>query len=144
MALRSPIVAMLKPSDLFHRADHLFQGRSIPLIFSPVDVANRPFRIDHQRRWMGDLQGVHSKTVVQTIRLGRGSILIQQERKRDRVFLQELPGLEYPVAFLRRDEGKLCAQLSDLALDRLNLSHALGAVRSPRSPQELQDERSAL
>ena len=57
------------------------------------------------------------------------------------MFLQIFRRLEHPVPFFRRDKRQLGAACPNRFLDRLDPSHALNAVRSPRPPQEFQNQR---
>jgi len=72
------------------------------------------------------------------------TVLVEQERERHRMLRQKLFRLEQASALLRRDKEHRRSRLSDLLFQRLELSHALHAVRSPGAAQELQHHRPAL
>src|SRR5262249_12449318 len=75
--------------------------------------------------------------------LGNHSLLVQKERERDGMFLEELARLEKSIPLFRRNVGQLRARLRNFVFDRLDLSHALHAIWSPGTPQELRDQRAA-
>jgi hypothetical protein len=57
----------------------------------------------------------------------------------------EKPGrFVHTVPFLRRDENHLRSHVLDLIRQRLKLSHASDAVRSPGPTQEFQNQISVL
>src|SRR5215467_6040619 len=80
-----------------------------------------------------------AKQMLQSVSPGRHSILVEQERKRNRMLLQILHRIPYAAAFLGGNVG--CR--AQILLSRLELSHALHAVRSPGAAQKLQNQRPA-
>src|SRR5215469_10685952 len=130
--------------QIVRRGHHLLQGCAIALVITAVNEPHVPFAINHQRRRMRDVESIQPHAVIQAVGLRDDPVFIQQKRERDRILLQELHRLEDAIAFFRRDVGQLRSRLLDLTLDRLDPSHALDAIRSPRAAQELQDERRTL
>jgi len=59
------------------------------------------------------------------------------------MFLQKFSRLENAVALFGCDECQFRSSAHDLVLDRLDPSHALNAVGSPRPPQEVRNQHAA-
>src|SRR5208337_3290751 len=93
---------------------------------------------------MRNVHGIHAERMMKPVSLGDGTILIQQNRKRDGMLLQEFPRLPCAIAFFGCHECHLRSCRFDFLFSRLKLSHALHAVRSPGPAQKLQDQRPML
>jgi hypothetical protein len=110
------------------------------LVIAAVDVTNDSVTVDHQRGRVRDVQGIHPNQVIQPITFGNHSVLIEKKREAYRVLLQKLGRLKHPIPLFGGDVGQFRTRLRNLVLDRLDLSRALDAIRSPRPPQKLRDQ----
>jgi hypothetical protein len=64
-------------SNAFDCFGNLLEGSAIQLTVPSIQVANHLCGIDHQACRMRDIEGVDPYTVVDTVELGHGTILIQ-------------------------------------------------------------------
>src|ERR1700692_3739161 len=87
-------------------------------------------------------ESVVSKGMIETVCLGHGAVFIKQERGRSRMLTEILRWVPDAFAFFGRDVNQAGSELLDLFFERLQLSHALAAVRSPRAAEEFDDERA--
>src|ERR1700746_1225094 len=113
------------------------------LVVAAINVTNGSFAIDDQGCRVRNIERVHANQVIQPVTLGNHSVLVQKKGERDWVFLQKLARLEEAVPLFRRNEGQLRTGLGNLVLDRLGPSHALDAIGSPGTPQELRNQQTA-
>src|ERR1039458_8832734 len=79
---------------------------------------------------------------MEPVGFGHGAILIEQKDAGDGMFLQEFSRLPYTVLLFGGDERQLCSGCFNFRSPRLELSHALHAVRSPCAAQELENQRT--
>src|ERR1035441_4563435 len=93
---------------------------------------------------MRDVERIGSEGVMDPVLFGHGAILVQQKRRREGMLLQKLCRFPYPVALFRGNKHKLRSRNLNFRLSRLELSHALHAVRSPCTAQKLKNDRAML
>src|ERR1700677_1590750 len=79
---------------------------------------------------------------MQSVSFGHSPILIQQEETRDGMLRQEFSRLPPTISFFGSDECQLGSRRFNFRYPRLQLSHALHAVRSPCSAQEFKNQHS--
>jgi hypothetical protein len=106
------------------------------------DVANDTSTIDHKSCWMRDVKRVGAKRVMQPIRFRHDAILVEQKDAGDGMLLQKFSRLPHAAPFFSGDEGQSPSGWLNIASPRLQLSHALQAVRSPCAAKKLQNERA--
>src|ERR1700674_2874749 len=75
---------------------------------------------------------------------GHGPILIKQKDAGDGMLLQKLSWLPHAVPLFGRNERQLCSRCFNFLSSRLELSHALHAVRSPSAAQKLENQGALL
>jgi len=89
-----------------------------------------------------DVDSVMTERVMESVVSGHGALLIEQERAGDGMLLKKLPRLPHAIAFFGGDECQLGSRRRNLRYPRLELSHALDAVRSPSAAQKLENQRA--
>jgi hypothetical protein len=77
---------------------------------------------------------------MQAVRFRHGPILIEQKWALNRTFVEKFSRLPHAVPFFGGYEYQLRSVCLDVFDSRLNLSHALNAVWSPRAAQEFQNK----
>ena len=112
------------------------------MIAAAVDISHNPATIDDQCGRMRDVDSIQANPVIQAVCLGYATIFVQKNWERNRMFGEELGRLMHPLPLLRRNEDRLRPYALDLLGQRLELSHALDAIRSPGPAQEFQNQIS--
>src|SRR5260221_11437924 len=79
---------------------------------------------------------------METVGFGHGAILIEQKDAGDGMLLQELSWLPHAVPLFGGDERQLRSCCFNFRSPRLELSHALHAVRSPCAAQKFENQRA--
>src|ERR1700686_5587889 len=75
---------------------------------------------------------------------GHGPILIKQKDAGDGMLLQKLSWLPHAVPLFGGNKCQRCPRCFNFLSPRLELSHALDAVRSPSAAQKLENQRALL
>src|SRR6266404_4313135 len=121
---------------------NLIQRRAIELVFAAIDVAHYAAAVviatNHQGGRVRDVERVGGERVMEPVGFGHGAILIEQKDASDGMLLQELSRLPHAVPLFGGDECQLCSRCFNFLSSRLELSHALHAVRSPCATQKLE------
>src|SRR6266436_3370956 len=79
---------------------------------------------------------------MEPVGFGPGAILIEQKDAGEGMLLQEFSWLPDAVPLFGGDECQLCSGGFNFLFSRLELSHALHAVRSPGAAQKLENQRA--
>src|SRR5712664_387766 len=77
---------------------------------------------------------------MEPVRFGHGAILIEQKDAGDGTLLQEFSRLPHAVPLFGGNKCQLCSRRFNFRFPRLELSHALHAVRSPGAAQKLENQ----
>src|SRR6185437_12112941 len=131
-------------TDLLQCSEYFFQGSSVELVLSAIDVANDSCSIHNERCRMRDADRIVPKCVIKAVCLGCGAVLIKKKRKCCGMPGQELQGLPNPATFLGGDINQIRAELFNFFFVRLKLSHPFPAVGSPRAAQKFDNQRPAV
>ena len=91
---------------------------------------------------MRDVNGIRGERVMEPVGFGHGPILIEQKDAGDGMLLQESSRLPHAVPLFGGNERQLCSRCFNFPSPRLELSHALHAVRSPGAAQKLKNQRA--
>ena len=132
--------------NLFQSCYDLIQRRAVELVIAPIDVAHHAAAIvvatnDESSR-VRDVERVGGERVMEPVGLGHGAILIEQKDAGDGMLLQKLSWLPDAVPLFGGDECQLRCRGFNFLFSRLELSHALHAVRSPGAAQKLENQRA--
>ena len=122
--------------------NHQIERWPVQLVVTPIDVAHRAIGGNAEGRRMRNVDRIMGQVMVEPVRLGHGSVLIEQKREGHRVFGQKLRRLPYAVASLGREVCNLQPGLLKFSLHWLKLNHASHAVRSPGSAEKLHNQCS--
>src|ERR1700733_365203 len=125
-------------------SQNLIQRRAIELIVAAIDVSHESATVAATRyqqcRRTRDINCVCTERMMQPVLLRHTAILIEQKNTLNRMLLKESPRLPNPITPLRRDKRQLRSCLFNLRHPRLELSHALHAIRSPGAAQKLKNQ----
>src|ERR1700716_759762 len=133
-------------SNLFQRFQNLIERCTIELVIAAIDVAHCAAAIvvatnDESSR-VRDVERGGGKRMMEPVGLGHGPILIKQKDAGDGMLLQELSWLPHAVPLFGGNIRQLCSCCRNFRSPRLQLSHALRAVRSPGAAQKLEHQRA--
>src|SRR5208283_125138 len=117
--------------QLSQSSDDLIERRAIKLAVAAIEIAHPSVAIDDQRSRARNVNTVGAERVMESVLFGHGSILIEQKRAGDGMLLEKFSRLPHAIPLFRGNERQLCSRRFDLREPRLELSHALHAVRSP-------------
>src|SRR5450759_4589768 len=118
----------------------LIQRRAVELVIAAIDVAHQAAAIDYHSSRVRDFERVGAERVMEPVGFGHGPILIEQKDAGDGMLLQEFPRPPHAVPFFGGNERQLCPHRFNFRFSRLELSHALHAVRSPSAAQKLENQ----
>src|ERR1035441_105651 len=79
---------------------------------------------------------------MEPVGFGHGPILIEQKDASEGMLLQESSRPPHAVALFGSNERQLCSRCLNFRSPRLELSHAIHAVRSPCAAQKLENQRA--
>src|ERR1700676_972933 len=133
-------------SNLLHSFQNLIQRRAIELVIAAIDVAHRAAAVvvatNHESSRVRDVERVGGERVMEPVGFGHCAILVEQKDAGDGMLRQELSRLPYSVPLFGGDESQLCSRCFNFLSSRLELSHALHAIRSPGAAQKLENQRA--
>jgi len=95
-----------------------------------------------ERSRVRDVERVSTPSVMESVGFGHGAILIEQKDTGDGMLLQKFSRLPDAVPLFGGDERQLRSRCFNFRFPRLELSHALHAVRSPGAAQKLKNQRT--
>src|SRR5208282_494460 len=127
-------------SKALQSSQNLMQRRAVELVLAAIDVAHQAAVIDYERGGVRNVNGIRGERVMEPVGFGHGPILIEQKDAGDGMLLQESSRLPHAVPLFGGNEHQLCSRC--LNFSRLELSHALHAVRSPSAAQKLENQRA--
>jgi len=128
--------------DQLQSSKNVIERRAVVLVVAAVDVTHPPVAVDDEGGRVRDVDSVMTERVMESVVSGHGALLIEQERAGDGMLLKKLPRLPHAIAFFGGDECQLGSRRRNLRYPRLELSHALDAVRSPSAAQKLENQRA--
>src|ERR1700674_3702099 len=135
-------------SNLFQCFQNLIQRRAVELVVAAIDVAHRAAAVvvatNYQSGRVGDVEGVGAERMMEPVSFGHGPILIKQKDAGDGMLLQEISRFPHAIPLFGRNERQLCSRCFNFLSSRLELSHALHAVRSPGAAQKLENQGALL
>lgn len=101
------------------RIEYFLDWRAIGLIVSAVNISNHRTAIDDQSCRMCDAESVMPKCMIEAIRFRHRAILIQQERKRNRMLAEKLRRPPNAVPFFSGNICEVGTKSADLFFVRL-------------------------
>src|SRR5258707_980044 len=132
--------------NLFQSCYDLIQRRAVELVIAAIDVAHHAAAIvvatNDERSRVRDVERIGGERVMEPVSLGHGPILIEQKDAGDGMLLQKFSRPPHAVTLFGRNERQVRAGCFNFRPPRLELSHALHAVRSPCAAQKLKDQRA--
>src|ERR1019366_1230644 len=140
--LQNSICASLSESNSKSKqsSQDLIQRRAVELVIAAIDVAHRAAAIDYNSSRVRDVDCVSAERVMEPVGFGHGPTLIEQKDASDGMLLQEFSRPPHAVALFGSNERQLCSRCFNFLSSRLELSHALHAVRSPCAAQKLENQ----
>jgi hypothetical protein len=123
-------------------SQNFIERRAVELVIAAINVAHNANAIDRQRGRVRDVNGISAERVMEAVGFGHDPILIEQKDAGDGMLLQESSRLPHAVPLFGGNERQLCSRCLNFPSPRLELSHALHAVRSPSAAQKLEKQRA--
>src|ERR1700722_5570735 len=129
-------------SYLFQSSQNLVERCAVELVVAAIDVTYESSAIYYERRRMRDVDGIGGEGMMETVSFGHRAILVEQKNTGDGMLFEKPQRSPDAISLFRRNEHQLCSRCFNFRHSRLELSHALHAVRSPGAAHELQNQHA--